>query len=64
MRKYFFWGSILGLVFVVGCKKVPEGGNRGVIKMENSAKRYDDDIQKGEISTAVVDTVGGRGQQF
>lgn len=32
-------------VMAVGCKKVSEGGNHGVIKMEEGATRYSDDKQ-------------------
>ena len=42
---------ILGLAFasfVVSCKKIQAGSNKGVIKMEESAERYSDDQLHGE----------------
>ncbi|PWN71708.1 hypothetical protein C1631_003550 [Chryseobacterium phosphatilyticum] len=32
----------------VSCKKVPEGGNKAVIKLEEGVERYSDDPQGGE----------------
>ncbi|MDM1554793.1 MULTISPECIES: hypothetical protein [Chryseobacterium] len=32
----------------VSCKKVPQGGSKGVIKLEEGAERYSDDPQGGE----------------
>ena len=31
--------------FVVGCKKIQAGGNKGVLKMEEGAERYSDDVK-------------------
>ncbi|MBV8327600.1 hypothetical protein [Chryseobacterium sp.] len=31
----------------VSCKKVPAGGNRAVIKLEDGVERYSDDVQGG-----------------
>ncbi|ATN05450.1 hypothetical protein CRN76_08570 [Chryseobacterium indologenes] len=31
----------------VSCKKVPEGGNKAVIKLEDGVERYSDDPQGG-----------------
>lgn len=42
---------ILGLAlasFVVSCKKIQAGSNKGVIKMEEGAERYTDDHMHGE----------------
>lgn len=32
----------------VSCKKVPNGGNRGALKLEEGVERYSDDAQGGE----------------
>ncbi len=32
----------------VSCKKVPQGGNRGALKLEEGVERYSDDHQGGE----------------
>lgn len=32
----------------VSCKKVPNGGNRGTLKLEEGVERYSDDPQGGE----------------
>lgn len=32
----------------VSCKKVPNGGNRGTLKLEEGVERYSDDAQGGE----------------
>ena len=32
----------------VSCKKVPQGGNRGTLKLEEGVERYSDDHQGGE----------------
>jgi hypothetical protein len=34
--------------FVVSCKKIQAGSNKGVIKMEEGAERYSDDQLHGE----------------
>ena len=31
--------------FVVSCKKIQAGGNKGVLKMEEGAERYSDDVK-------------------
>lgn len=31
--------------FVVSCKKIQEGSNKGVLKMEEGAERYSDDVK-------------------
>ncbi len=44
---------ILGLAVVsmaVACKKVPDGTNKGVIKMDHSAESYRDDHQGGGVA--------------
>lgn len=48
MKRTLLTFAIAGLV--IGCKKVPEGGNKDVIKMEHGAVRYDDDHQGGGAS--------------
>ncbi|MGE8552661.1 MAG: hypothetical protein ACN6OB_01845 [Chryseobacterium jejuense] len=32
----------------VSCKKVPQGGNKGTLKLEEGVDRYSDDAQGGE----------------
>lgn len=32
----------------VSCKKVPQGGNRGALKLEEGVERYSDDHQGGD----------------
>ncbi len=32
----------------VSCKKVPQGGSKGVLKLEEGTERYSDDHQGGE----------------
>ncbi len=36
---------------VLSCKKVPEGGNKGVLKMENGVERYDNHETRGTDGT-------------
>lgn len=31
--------------FVVSCKEIQAGGNKGVLKMEEGAERYSDDVK-------------------
>lgn len=31
--------------FVVSCQKIQAGGNKGVLKMEEGAERYSDDVK-------------------
>ena len=31
--------------FVVSCKKIQAGGNKGVLKLEEGAERYSDDVK-------------------
>lgn len=43
MKKVIWMAAVAALT--VGCKKVPDGGNHGIIKMEEGATRYSDDVQ-------------------
>lgn len=51
MKKLIFGIAILGLA--VACKKVPAGGNHGVLKREAGVEHYSDDEQnsKPELAT-------------
>lgn len=46
---------VLGLAvasFVLSCKKVSEGGNKGVLKMKDGVERYDDhEVREGGVHT-------------
>lgn len=42
--------------FVVSCKKIQAGSNKGVLKMEEGAERYSDDV-KGTYVEAPADNV-------
>ncbi len=44
MKKVILVIAIAG--FAVSCKKVPQGGNKGVLKMEGDVHRYSDDEMK------------------
>ena len=37
--------------FVVSCKKIQAGGNKGVLKMEEGAERYSDDVKGTYVET-------------
>lgn len=45
---------VLGLAvaaLVLSCKKVPEGGNKGVLKKEHGVERYDDHEERAKPKT-------------
>ena len=50
MKKIILGAAIASLA--VSCKKVPEGGNRGVLKMEKGVERYSDDVMSDEATAA------------
>ena len=37
--------------FVVSCKKIQAGSNKGVLKMEEGADRYTEDVQGSHVET-------------
>lgn len=43
MKKIILALSITALA--ISCKKLPEGGNKGVLKLEEGVERYTDDVQ-------------------
>lgn len=49
MKKIILALSVVALA--VSCKKLPEGGNKGVLKREADVERYTDDIQGGGHSS-------------
>ena len=44
MKKIVFGLSLVALV-AVSCKKLPEGGNKNILKLEDGVERYTDDAQ-------------------
>ena len=49
--------SILGfalLVVAIGCKKVPDGGNKNILKLEEGVERYDTYETRGTTSAHAV----------
>ncbi|MGC4129137.1 MAG: OmpA family protein [Bergeyella sp.] len=50
MKKIFLALAVAGLV--ISCKKISQGGNHGVIKIEGDVVRYDDDHQGGDEHAA------------
>ncbi|MEC5395076.1 OmpA family protein [Bergeyella sp. RCAD1439] len=57
MKKVLLACSFAALV--LSCKKIPEGGNRGVIKMEHGTERYDDHEVRGGVHHAQESSVAG-----
>lgn len=53
MKKSILALAVLGLA--VGCKKVPEGGNKGAIKIEEGVEHYSDDEHR-TVLKPVADT--------
>lgn len=44
----------------IGCKKLPEGGNKGRLKLEEGTERYSDDVRgSGEHGAAAAHTAHG-----
>jgi hypothetical protein len=37
--------------FVISCKKIPAGGNKGVLKLKDGIERYSDDQMKAPVFT-------------
>ena len=46
MKKLIFGLAVAALV--VSCKKIPAGGNKGALKLEENAEHYFDDHQGAE----------------
>lgn len=44
--------------FVVSCQKINEGSNKGVLKMEEGAKSYTDDIKGTYVETPAAAPAG------
>ncbi|WHF52367.1 hypothetical protein QGN23_03585 [Chryseobacterium gotjawalense] len=51
MKKIILVVAIAGLA--ISCKKVPAGGNKGVLKMQDGVERYSDDVMSDEATAAV-----------
>lgn len=54
MKKVLFVAA--GMMTVMGCKKVSEGGNQGVLRQEHGVERYTDDTQEHGGTTAAATT--------
>lgn len=57
MKKVFLGISIIA--FAASCKEVPEGGNKGRLKLEAGTEHYSDDVQGHVVEEAakvVVDS--------
>lgn len=57
MKKVFLGISIIA--FAASCKEVPEGGNKGRLKLEAGTEHYSDDVQgkvADEAAVLVVDS--------
>lgn len=47
--------SLLGfavLLMALSCKKIPEGGNKNILKLEEGVERYDTNEERGSHSEA------------
>lgn len=49
MKKILF--ALSAAVLVACCKKVPEGGNKGVLKLEEGAEHYSNDVQGADSAS-------------
>lgn len=60
MKKIILALAVVALA--VSCKKLPEGGNKGVLKREADVERYTDDVQGGDHSAHAEHTAMHSGE--
>lgn len=56
MKKVILAVAVAGLV--LSCKKVPESGNKDVLKLESGVERYSDDHQTGGVHESAAEAHG------
>lgn len=55
---------VLALASVaIGCQKIAAGGNKGVLKMEEGAEHYSDDVISDEATDKYYETYGKKVQK-